>query len=76
MYVCGVLFFCLFIDFACELVWNVLVNQTGFFYINNNNSLNILSDKKEMFIDKLFSVSQILKLNCGCRKINNTSINK
>ena len=32
-YVPGVLFVCLFIDFACELVWNVLVNQKGFLYI-------------------------------------------
>ena len=32
MYVCGVLFV-LFIDFACELLWNVLVIQKGFLYI-------------------------------------------
>ena len=33
MYVCGVLFVCLFIDFTCELIWNVLVNRKGFLYI-------------------------------------------
>ena len=33
MYICGVLFVCLFIDFACKLIWNVLVNQKGFLYI-------------------------------------------
>ena len=30
MYVCGVLFVCLVIVFAFELVWNVSVNQKGF----------------------------------------------
>ena len=34
MYICGVLFICLFIVFACELVWNVLINQKGFLYIS------------------------------------------
>ena len=33
MYVRGVLFVCLFIIFASELVWNVLVNQKGFLNI-------------------------------------------
>ena len=33
MYVCGVLFVCLFIVFDGELVWNVLVNQKGFLYM-------------------------------------------
>ena len=33
MYVFGVLFICLFIDFAGELIWSVLVNQKRFQYI-------------------------------------------
>ena len=35
LYVCGVLFACFFIVFACELVWNVFVNQKGFLYITS-----------------------------------------
>ena len=35
MYVRGVLFVCLFIVFASELVWNVLVNQKGFLHITD-----------------------------------------
>ena len=38
MYVCGVLFVCLFIGFACKLIWNVLVNQKEFLYITECNS--------------------------------------
>ena len=40
MYVCGILFVCLFIVFACESVWNVLVNQKGFLYITQRFSEN------------------------------------
>ena len=31
---------CLFIHFACELVWNVLVNWKGFLYITCRNSVS------------------------------------
>ena len=33
MYIQGVLFVRLFINFACELIWSVLVIQKGFQYI-------------------------------------------
>ena len=41
MYVYGDLFACLFIDFARKLIWNVLVNQKWFLYINNVNNYEI-----------------------------------
>ena len=39
MYICGILFVCLFIDFACKLVWNVFVNQKRFPYITETKVL-------------------------------------
>ena len=44
MYACSVLFVCLFIHFACDLVLNVLVNQKGFIYflLVDKNALNCM----------------------------------
>ena len=36
---CFVLFVCLFIHFACELVWNVLANQKGISVYNPHKLL-------------------------------------
>ena len=45
-----VLLVCLFIGFAYELIWNVLVNQKGFVYIT-------------VAPDRVLSIGQI-ELNC------------
>ena len=48
IYVCGVLFVCLFIDFACELIWDVFVNQKGFLCITSTLWLRKASVSTQM----------------------------
>ena len=43
MYVCGVLFVCLFIDFACELILNVLIKSEGISVYNTSISYLIFT---------------------------------
>ena len=60
MYICGVLFVCLFIVFACELVWNVLVNQKGFLYLIQAMQVVIINrnpyNKKEIHLLCLYII--------------------
>ena len=60
MYLCSVLLVCLFIVFACELVWNVKVNQKGFLHIK----VGLYFFKKEQNVTYVDTLKLIYHIIC------------